>query len=74
MSEQSGGRWIREMPARPGTYWTRTHDGMDAGLRSVCADPRNGSLYDPRAIALGGCEWGGWWYSEPIPEIPEWKR
>jgi hypothetical protein len=70
------GRWMREMPQKAGMYWTRTADGLEAGIVAVCALP-DGQLFTPRYMdhqMVPGTTWGGWWWSEPVPPCPPWSE
>lgn len=71
------GHWQKDIPKRAGKYWARTHEGEDAGILTVCVSNLIGGSYCPEYLAktpIGeiapGSVWGGWWWSEPLPEIP----
>lgn len=78
--------WQKEMPRAVGKYWTRTYDGDEAGVLTVCFHESIGT-YCPeyparrtvkdrftKSVGIGeiveGTTWGGWWWSEPLPTIP----
>jgi hypothetical protein len=71
------------MPTKPGKYWTRTREGHDAGVMTVLFAKTVGGVFCPEYLnreevkgrwgggeILPGTVWAGWWWSEPIPEIP----
>lgn len=79
---QSIGKWSSEMPLREGKYWTRTHDGEDAGILTVsfhqtlgfyCPEhpKREGDSY--KGEITSGTTWGGLWWTVPLPEIPAYE-
>lgn len=75
--------WQLEMPKTPGKYWTRTFDGEEAGILTVCFHESIGtycSEYPTRkrngysGAITEGTTWGGWWWSEPLTVIPPWPN
>jgi len=75
------GRWQRQMPENPGLYWIRTLNGEAAGTTTVVEI--NGKLLTPShlppggsslEVAYEGTSWGGWFWSEPIPEPPPFHK
>lgn len=83
--ENDAGCWQREMPTKPGKYWVRTSDGLDAGLNTVCFSSTLGGAFCPEYQKLDGSDrfggqtvpgtsWRGWWWSEPISPIPPFTK
>jgi len=73
------GHWQKEMPTKPGTYPTANREKERTGNRHVVI-PKKGEdfqekAYDASAVTNAfrteGTDWGGWWWSEPYPELPE---
>jgi hypothetical protein len=66
------GHWQKEMPTKPGTYPAANPQGEKVADRHV-ALTKEGKAWNPDP---GECEWIGWWWSEPYPELPkppEWE-
>lgn len=59
------GHWVREMPKKPGMYFIQAVETPSSTPASsyICVFEYMGEL---RAT----CNWGGWWWSEPIPKFP----
>lgn len=65
----ASGRWRMKLPEEAGTYSVAARDGELAGLRYLVS--MQGKVFDPSNIKkTEGSEWGGWWWSEPHPELP----
>lgn len=65
-----GGTWVRERPARAGTYPVATRDGgvLDMSKARQLAKGPKGIV--ETGVAPGEPGWVGWWWSQPIPMIP----
>lgn len=59
------GHWQREMPAKEGKYPTASHNGTQCAYIVVYLDPKDNVM---KSYPKG---WGGWWWSEPIPDMPK---
>lgn len=57
------GKWQRERPTAPGTYYVATRTG------SILNNTRKVSL-DGEKDEVTGPAWAGWWWSAPIPRLP----
>ncbi|WNM70235.1 hypothetical protein [Myxococcus phage Mx1] len=57
------GHWQKELPSREGTYPIATTAGDQAGTSIVYIYPNTGEACSVRP-------WGGYWWSEPIPDLP----
>lgn len=66
------GRWTTQAPTKPGVYPAAGRTGEPARDQTVIGLANGNVLYcdrhttykDPKAA------WGGWWWSEPRPELP----
>lgn len=56
------GHWQRDVPQKSGNYPVATRDKLDAGFRVVYLHPDG----EYRSVY----EHGGWWWSEPLPDLP----
>lgn len=61
------GQWTLERPTKPGTYL------IAARGTQVGASSQTNVLYeDPRTNEVCWVTpWGGWWWSEPLPTLPQ---
>jgi hypothetical protein len=62
------GHWQKDIPKKPGLYWTATKDGFLCTPKTVvfvC-----GEWHSTDRLA-SNCEWGGWWWSIPLPQPPK---
>jgi len=66
-AEFSRGRWIRTMPAVPGTYFVAAVDEVGPVLpgRTVVVYRVDGTRKLRTTV-----DWGGWWWSVPLPLLP----
>lgn len=64
----AAGYWQKEVPTRVGKYPTADRDGNQASDIMV-VQLANGEIKSTHKIQFK-CEWGGWWWSEPYPELP----
>ena len=66
MEEFMRGEWTLEMPTKPGAYPVCAL-GTPAGFFTIVVYERpclTGSVLTPTQ------PWGGWWWSEPLPHMP----
>lgn len=59
------GRWQQEMPERIGEYPVATRSGDLGETRIVYR--HEGKLHVANSVS----GWGGWWWSEPLPDLPK---
>lgn len=63
MERYVGGHWQLEVPSAAGRYFTATSYGDAGDLISVYIAPDTG-------VPTPTKNWGGFWGSEPIPDLP----
>lgn len=70
------GYWQKEVPTRPGKYPVAARNGERAHDRILVLS--GGKIIDACCHTEELISnWGGWWWSKPIPELPvpaEWKK
>lgn len=74
-----GGHWTKEFPRRPGRYPVANRQGIFCGFRQVSyhfdgpddGHPADVYLVDAKQAPGDRETWAGWWWSEPLPALPE---